>query len=263
MTVKTYAILGATGQTGSEIVQALLPTKAHLNIYARSLTRLQSRFPSIQSAPNVTLFIGDLSNAELLASCLSNADVVLSSVAQNRNEPGLSVAQQTALAIIKALEPRRLSPKTLPTVVFLSSGAVMPDKIAEQNNTFAQRLVHWCIYWVYTDLEKSFELFEANPWVPVTIAAASALVHGTEHDVKLVDDKEAASLIISYTDLAKGMIMMGNEGERWHGKHVAMWVNGGKKISGNPAALLRYLLPNLLAMVCPPLWWLFESYWPR
>jgi len=262
MTVKTYAILGATGQTGSEIVKALLPTSAHLNIYARSLPRLQAQFPSIQSAPNVTLFIGDLSNKDLLASCLSNADVVFSSVAQNRNEPGLSVAQQTALAIIQALEPRR-STERLPTVVFLSSGAVMPDKNAEQNNTFAQRLVHWCIYWVYTDLEKSFELFKANPWVPVIIAAASALVHGTGHEVKLVDDKEAASLLITYTDLATGMIMMGDEGERWHGKHVAMWVNGGKKIGGNPAALLRYLVPNLLAMVCPPVWWLFESYWPR
>lgn len=263
MTTKTYAILGATGQTGSEIVKALLPTKAHLNIYARSLSRLQSQFPSIQTAPNVTLFIGDLSNTELLSSCLTNVDVVLSSVAQNRNEPGLSVAQQTALAIIQALEPRRSSPETLPNVVFLSSGAVMPDQNAEQNDTFAQRLVHWCIYWVYTDLEKSFELFKANPWVPVIIAAASALVHGTGHDVVLVDDKEAASLIISYADLAKGMIMMGDEGKKWHGKHVAMWVNGGKKIKGNPIALLRYLVPNLLAMVCPPLWWLFEPYWPR
>jgi putative NADH-flavin reductase len=263
MTVKTYAVLGATGQTGYGITKALLPSKAHLNIYARSLTRLESRFPSIQSAPNVTLFIGDLSNTELFTSCLSKADVVLSTVAQNRNEPGLSVAQQTALAIIQALEPRRSDPNSLPTVVFLSSGAVMPDKNAERNDTFAQRLVHWCIYWVYTDLEKSFELFKANPWVPVIIAAASALVHGTEHDVQLVDDKEGASMIISYADLAKGMIMMGDEGERWHGKHVAMWVNGGQKISGNPAALLRYLIPNLLAMVCPPLWRLFESYWPR
>jgi hypothetical protein len=262
MSTKTYAVLGATGQTGSEIVKALLPTKAHLNIYARSLSRLQSQFPSIQSATNVTLFIGDLSNTELLSSCLADADVVLSTVAQNRKEPGLSVAQQTALAIIKALEPRRNS-NNLPTVVFLSSGAVMPDKNAEQNDTFAQRFVHWCIYWVYTDLEKSFELFKANPWVPVIIAAASALVHGTEHDVQLVDDKEAASLIISYTDLAKGMIMMGNEGKKWHGKHVGMFVNGGKKIQGNPAALLRYLVPNLLAMVCPPLWWFFEPYWPK
>jgi hypothetical protein len=232
MTIRTYAVLGATGQTGSEIVRALLPTEAHLNIYARSLTRLQSQFPSIQSAPNVTIFIGDLSDTELLTSCLSNADVVLSTVAQNRNEPGLSVAQQTALAIIQALEPRRLNPKDLPTVVFLSSGAVMPDKNAERNDTFAQRLVHWCIYWVYTDLEKSFELFKANPWLSVTIAAASALVHGTEHEVELVDDKEAASLLITYTDLAKGMIMMGERDGMEN-----MWrcgSTGGKRFEKTP-----------------------------
>jgi uncharacterized protein YbjT (DUF2867 family) len=130
--VRTYAALGATGQTGSEIVKALLPTEAHLNIYARSLTRLESQFPSIQSAPNVTIFIGNLFNTELLTSCLPNSDVILSSVAQNRNKPGLSVAQRTALAIIQALESRRSNPENLPTVVFLSSGAVMPDKNAEQ-----------------------------------------------------------------------------------------------------------------------------------
>jgi uncharacterized protein YbjT (DUF2867 family) len=119
--VRTYAALGATGQTGSEIVKALLPTEAHLNIYARSLTRLESQFPSIQSAPNVTIFIGNLFNTELLTSCLPNSDVILSSVAQNRNKPGLSVAQRTALAIIQALESRRSNPENLPTVVFLSS----------------------------------------------------------------------------------------------------------------------------------------------
>jgi hypothetical protein len=58
----TYAILGATGQTGSEIVKALLPTSAHLNIYARSQARLEAQFPHISTAPNVALFIGDLSD---------------------------------------------------------------------------------------------------------------------------------------------------------------------------------------------------------
>lgn len=110
---------------------------------------------------------------------------------------------------------------------------------------------------MYTDLERSFELFKANPWVPVVTAAASALVHDVGHDVVSVDDEECASLIISYTDLAKGMIMMGNGGEKRHGQHVAMIVNGGKKIGGSPAALLRYPIPNLFAMVYPPLWWLF------
>jgi len=262
MSSKTYAILGATGQTGSEIVKALLPTTNHLNIYARSLSRLESTFPNIKSAHNVTLFIGNLDNTDLLSSCLSIADVVLSTVAQNRNEPNLSVAQQTALAIIKALEPKRTE-GTVPTVVFLSSGAIMPDKNQEIHYSWAQGFFHWCIYWVYTDLEKSLELFKANPWIPLVVAAASGLVHDVGHEVELVDDKELASGLESYTDLAKGMIMMGDQGERWHGKHVAMYVNGGEQIGGNPAMLLRYLLPNALAMICPPLWWYFEPYWPK
>lgn len=79
----TYAVLGATSQIGSEIVKALLPTSNHLNIYARSRTRLESKFPSISSARNVTLFIGDLSDTALFSSCLANADAILSAIATN------------------------------------------------------------------------------------------------------------------------------------------------------------------------------------
>jgi hypothetical protein len=258
----TYAILGATGQTGSEIVRALLPTSAHLNIYARSLSRLESQFPSLATSSNVTLFIGDLSDTAVLTACLSTADVVFSAVATNQNQPGLSIAQQTALAIVRALEPRRTG--QCPTVVFLSSGAIHPFQKAKTGIAQMPRwAMHWVISHVYDDLEKGIELLEANPWIPLVVASASGLVHDVAHPVVLTDVLDDMSQLISYADLARGMIMMGDEGSRWRGKHVGLSVNDGQPIGGNPALLMRYLLPNLLAMVCPPLWWLGKDYWPK
>jgi hypothetical protein len=276
--MRTYAILGGTGQTGSEIVRTLLllpPDSTHLNIYARSSQRLETKFPGISNRLNVTLFIGDLSDNQLLSKCLKNADIVLSAVAQNRNEPGCSIAQRTALAIIKALEPRRSAPVATHRhrqkgdagshdkcpVVFLSSGGVAPGNTSR--DTFSGRFMYnWVLYHVYSDLEKSLVLLQQNPRIPLVIAAAGALVHDEPRGVELTTDVMEASKLVSYADLAQGMILMGEQGEKWEGKTVGIIANGGKPIGGNPLALLRYLLPIVLAMVCPPLWWLGKDWWP-
>lgn len=259
----TYAILGATGQTGSEIVRHLLddPT-SHLNIYARSASRLETMHPGLTNLPNVSLFIGQLDDKQLMASCLAKADVVLSAVAQNRNEPGCSIAQRTALAIIEALDGLRTSNRPIPTVVFLASGGVDPVSTAK-SHVVMRKVMHWVLYHVYTDLERSIELFRENPWVPLVIAAAGGLVHSTSHTIELTNDIIRISQLLSYSDLAQGMIRMGNEGEKWNGQFVGIIANEGGPIKANPLALFRYLLPNLLAMVCPPLWWLGKDYWPR
>ncbi|KAI9633747.1 uncharacterized protein MKK02DRAFT_28520 [Dioszegia hungarica] len=256
----TYAILGATGQTGSEIVKALLPTSNHLNLYCRSRARLEAKFPSISSSPSVTLFIGDLSDTSLLSSCLSNADVILSTVAQNQNEPGCSVAQRAALAVIQALEPLRKAGKDIPSLVFLASGSVDPRNPARDQLGF--RFIHWVLHHVYDDLEAAIKLLQQAPWVPLIIACPGGIVHDQVHEVELSGDINEASPLLSYADLARGMIQMAQSKGNWEGKYVAMKVNKGKKIQGNPLALLRYLLPNLLASLCPPLWWWGKDWWP-
>ncbi|KAK4701182.1 hypothetical protein P7C70_g5059, partial [Phenoliferia sp. Uapishka_3] len=254
----TYAILGATGQTGSELVKLLLPTSAHLNVYARNAARLEEKHPGLSAASNVTTFIGDLSNTVLLASCLADADVVLSTVAQNQNEPGCSIAQRTAQAIIEALEGRQ---DKCPTVVFLASFSVDPNNV--KNQAFGARCLHNVLHHVYTDLEKSIVLLQSHPWIPLVVAAPGGLVHhDSTYTVELTSDTALASPLTGYADLARGMIDMGDAGYKWKGEYVGMILNGGKAIEGNPLSLMRYLLPNMLAMVCPPLWRAGRNYWP-
>jgi hypothetical protein len=255
----TYAVLGATGQTGSEIVEALLPTPAHLNIYARSLDRLYTMHSDLITAANVTLFIGDLEDNKLLTACVEDADIVLSTVAQNRNEPGCSFAQRTSWAMIQALKPKRTT-GNCPVVVFLASAGIDPN--VPLNKIFPRNIAHCVLYHVYTDLERSIELLQSHPWIPLVIAAAGGLVHDEPRGIELTGKTETSSKLLSYADLARGMIQMGDEdGEKWSGRWVGMIASQGKPIKGNPLALLRYLLPNLLAMICPPLWWLGRNWW--
>lgn len=257
---KTYAILGATGQTGEQIVQTLLPTEHHLNIYARSKQRLESAFPAIDKAPNVTLFIGDMTDTSLMGSCLADADVVLSAIAQNRNEPGCSIAQQTALALVNALDSRRSS-GDCPTVVFLAEAAIDPNN--PDHRKLSRRLFHWMIHHVYTDLEKAIDFLSLHNWIPLVVACPGALLHSDAHKVELINDTSRCSPMLSYADCARGMIMMGDRGSSDRSRYVGMVVDEGRPIKGNPAALLRYLIPNLMAMVCPPLWWYFKDWWPK
>lgn len=256
---KTFAVLGATGQTGAHLVRNLLDTDHHINVYARSRARLEAKLPGIDHAANVTVFIGALSDTATLTACLADADVVLSTVAQNQNEPDCSIAQQTALAILKALEPRRAS-TNVPTLVFLASLALHPS--FKENQSIFDRLLHWTNYHVYTDCERANELLLSNDWLPTVFACPAGLLHSDAHTVELVDSPTEASQLLSYADLARGMIMMGEAGVKPHGRYVLIKVNEGKPIRGNPAALMRYLLPNVLAMLCPPLWRLGRDWWP-
>jgi hypothetical protein len=254
----TYAILGATGQTGSQLLDQLIPTSAHINVYARSSSRLSTNHPKLPS--NITTFIGNLDDTTLLRECISNVDVIFSTVAQNQNEPGCSIAQQTALALIKALEPVRNTGQC-PTVVFLASGSVEPNH--QKDQTWMFNLFYTFLQHIYDDLEKAIKILQDDLWIPIIIACPGGLVHDDPHRVELVEGCKGASGLLSYKDLAAGMIQMGLEKEKWKGKYVGMKVNDGKKIGGNPASLLRYLIPNILGTYAPALWRLGRGWWPK
>ena len=168
------------------------------------------------------------------------------------------------MSIVQALGPYRspVDGKPCPTLVFLASASLHPANTAITK--LPASLLYWTLHHVYDDLKAAIKLLEANPWIPLVIASPGALIHGSVHDVELTEDLYHASDLLSYADLAKGMIAMGaSEGGDWRGKHVAMRVNHGEQIKGNPAALLRYLLPNLLGSLCPPLWRLGRDWCPK
>jgi uncharacterized protein YbjT (DUF2867 family) len=141
----TYAILGATGQVGSSILDALLQssTKSNpkddikINVFVRSKQKLLSMRPALASHPNISYYEGQLSDAALLASCIHNTRAVFLCIAAQDNVPNCSIAQEQTYAVLSALEENKTknknnhtnsnaNPPTSPKLIILSSASLEP-----------------------------------------------------------------------------------------------------------------------------------------
>ncbi|MCJ1398215.1 hypothetical protein MMC11_001412 [Xylographa trunciseda] len=259
----TYAILGATGSTGSELVKFLLTKpKIHLNLYARSASKLAKLHPAAVSSENVTIFTGDLSDGSLLASCLRSVDVIFQTVATNENEPGCSIALMAAHGVVSALEllKREEGPASFkcPTVVVLSSAVVNPSMAAK-----APHLLHWVLEkslcYIYSDLREATEYLQANHQIRLILAQPGAILQGAPLGFELSEEEPSA--FISYSDLARAMVQMAEEdgGQKWVGKGVApvgLRLNERQK---NFTPLIWYNLRGLLAVYFPSVWWFLRN----
>ena len=256
----TYAVLGATGNTGSELVKCLLcRPSTRIHVYARSASRLRSMHPSLSSNPNISIHVGDLTDVKLLSSCLRGCNAVFSTVASNTNQPGMSIAQRTAHSVVSALEmlreeSRATNPQELwkcPTVVMLSAAPLNLTSSAK-----IPKPVHWlltksCCY-NFQDLRLATEYFRAHEWIPLIVAHPAGIVHAKSQGVRLSADEN--SPIISYAALARGMVMMAEQDEKWVGRGVGLVAEGmgfSFSIFGN---VFLYLLPGLMYALFPWAW---------
>ena len=193
-------------------------------------------------------------SADLLQDCLRNVDVIFSAVAQNTNEPGCSIAQQTAHSIVSALEALRKeqgSSFTCPILVFLSSASLNP--------TFYEatpQLGHWVLsrgcYYIYGDLRVAIGYLKEQSWIPLITAEPPALTHDIPRGYELSQDEVMTG--ISYDDLARGMVQMAEEegGRKWVGKGVGLKATGNVKINYLP--LIHYLVSGTIAYYSPAAW---------
>lgn len=252
----TYAILGATGSTGSSLLRYLheRPDKVNVNVYARSASKVDSLHPYIKGAENVKTFIGDLSSADLLKDCLREVDVIFGAVAQNINEPGCSIAQRTAHTIVSALEALRKEEGPsfkCPILVFLSSASLNPRLIGD-----APWITQWVVeranYHVYGDLAKAIAYLKEQTWIPLITAEPPALVKDISSGYELSQD--GLSGLVSYDDLARGMVQMAEEdgGKKWVGKGVGIKATGNVKKDVLP--LIKYEVVGLLVYFFPFVW---------
>ena len=251
-----YAILGATGSTGSSLLRYLhaRPDKVKVNIYARSASKVESLHPYVSTAENIKTFVGDLSDADLLENCLRNVDVVFSTVAQNTNEPGCSIAQRTAHTIVAALEALRRKEESsfkCPTLVFLSSASLNP-RFAEA----APRVLVWVLergnYYVYKDLATAVEYLKVQRWIPLITAEPPALVQDTPKGHEL--SQEEVTAFVSYDDLARAMVQMAEEedGQKWLGEGVGIKATG--KVKQDVWPLIKLQVAGLIAYFMPSIW---------
>lgn len=249
----TYALLGATGSTGSAILNHLLthPSPAlTLNLYVRSTAKLYKLQPSLSPTlpkhPTINIFEGTLETPDVLARALKGADVIFSCVAENANIPGLTIATDAAEAIIRVCEGLRGQEKgeyKAPLVVVLSSSSMNP-KLAATTPRPVKWIVNTALNWTYADLRRAEALYRSlhdssrdkkeAELLTVIFAQPGGLVPAIEKDKPTghVLSTEESSMMVSYADLGVGMVEMA---ERWEELGL-----GWKGVSVNATGAVRW-----------------------
>ncbi|KAL8910323.1 MAG: hypothetical protein Q9171_004367 [Xanthocarpia ochracea] len=247
-----YAVLGATGATGSNVLKLLKQNPQNkIHVYVRSKPKLLQQAPDIASNPNVKIFTGNIGDTATIKQCLEGTDAVFSTVASNENMPGTHVAQDTAQSIVVALMDIRLTnpDAKLPTIIWLSSAS-----LNEKYYKKGPALLHWFLMHafsnVYGDLAHAERYMALHKkWLKVVFMQPGALVEDKQHGHELSLEKPADFL--SYADLAAGMIEVAEKGGYdWQGVTLGVKTKGTK---------IEYSIPLKLAkgltLHCFPFMW--------
>jgi uncharacterized protein YbjT (DUF2867 family) len=139
-----YAILGATGRTGSSILKLLKasPT-AKIKVLVRSKAKLEKVVPESTSNPNISIFESSISEISTLSQCLTNTKAVFLTVAVVGNVPETTIAQETAHAVVQALT--RLKEKNVtfkpPRLIVLSSASI-DNKVWTTTPAIVHNILH-------------------------------------------------------------------------------------------------------------------------
>lgn len=256
----TYAILGATGETGSAVLRHLTARPASnltLHLFVRSSKKLYSLHPSLIDKNNIVVFEGTISDSAVLAQCLRGATTIFSCVALNESMPGQSIALDTAKAIVSTLQllqkdnPLDYRP---PTVVMLSAAPLNPN-FSRDVPIFLKYILHAAFSNAYDDLGRAEALYKSlmgENLLNIIFAQPPAIMPGrvpTGYELSTT----RASRVVSYADLGIGMVEMAERGEEFVGKDVSVNATGEVKVNWGPN--LKNLAKGLLAHFFPGGWW--------
>lgn len=223
----TYAVLGATGNCGSSLIQVLLSSpNTTIHAYCRNEAKLAQMFPDAIKAQHIKTFAGQIDNVDLFAQCVRGCRTVFVAVTMNDNIPGVRVAQDTARTLIAALEKVRAEGIRMPKIVVLSSASLEPQLCHNLPG-----LMHWVVVHansnVYEDLRVQERLLRAeHEWLSSIFVKPGGLVKDKQRGHKL--DLETQETFVSYLDLAAAMVEAADDPEnRYDMKDVTVQNVGG------------------------------------
>jgi uncharacterized protein YbjT (DUF2867 family) len=137
--MKTYAIIGATGNTGKPITLGLLEKGQTVRVISRSLAKAKALVNSVSPNNPVEIFEGDSSNAALLVKAFKGADTVYAMVPFSPLAPDYFAFQQSHVnAMAEALRETGVKyVVTLSSVgAHLKSGAGVVQGLQKMEETF-------------------------------------------------------------------------------------------------------------------------------
>lgn len=254
----TYALIGATGATGSSVLRCLLQTASEsdpfsINILVRSRPKLLGMFPGLERrSPTVRIFQDESTNPEPLDAVLHNASVLFMCVGQNGSPMGTSLVQDSVIAVVDALRRQRRHRhrhRHPCTVIQLRSASLNPA-LAVQVPRFVHRLVSFCLFAGYTDLRRACEvLHEASlagllQYVlvdPPTLHDADGRTP-TGHELIIA---EPQTICLSYADLGVALCEIADRAYEFQGQAVGVTATGPVRQSWG--VLLGYLAQGGMA----------------
>lgn len=253
----TYALLGATGSTGSAILRVLLeepPPGLKLKIFVRSKSKLSKSFPRLedQTPFPIEIIQGTPDDAAALQTCLRGANVVFMCIATNQSTRTNSICFDVTTAIVAALTHlRQEQGYTIPTILQLrsvNSNALITSKMSP----IAVSVVRFCLYYVYSDLERGCDLLEKtgreDPALLNYIFVDPPGLHDstgtarTGHQLMLT---EPPKMHLNYSDLGAGFCEVAERRNEFSGKAVAVSATGA--VNMTMSVLVGYIATGLKA----------------
>ena len=263
----TYAILGATGNCGTALIENLLRRQpsSKIRAYCRNQAKLLRLVPSLvddtSKKDQVQIFEGSIHDIPLLASCIRDCDAVFLVVSTNSNVPGLRVGQDTALGVIRALKELRReqpsstsssSPMQMPKLLLLSS-ATNDEQLSHHTPALLHHILLLSASNVYHDLREAEHHLRAEEDWPSTIfvkPGALSIDIQRGHALSLTE----AESPVSYLDLAAAMIEAADDPDgRYDGRNVSVVNTGGRARfpMGTPWCILLGLLSHWFPALHP------------
>jgi hypothetical protein len=254
LVMPSYAVLGATGNTGLALIKVLLqsPDK-EINAYCRSGSKLLNLCPQLRDRKTAKVFEGPLDSAHILVDCLRGTRAAFLAVAQSENLPNCTIAQDAARSVIAALRVLQGENAPLPKLIILSSASLEP-KFCNDVPAWVHTMLYYAASHVYKDLELAETLLRnERSWITGTTWVKPG---GLSHDTQKghVVSKDHAVTPLSYLDLAAGMLEVADDGSGTYAmSNVA--VNPTAKDVAFPWNAPMALVRGLLFHFCP---WTFR-----
>lgn len=251
---KTYTVLGATGNCGTALIETLLlePDAPRIHAYCRNRAKLLKLLPDTKEDGRVRIFEGNIQDVDLLKSCILGCHAVFLVVSTNDNIPGCHVAQDTARAVLAALQRIHQEGGPKPPRLVLLSSATIDDHFSRHVPRLLRLVLLRSASHVYADLAAAEALLQAEAdWLTTVYVKPGALSVDARrgHALSLTDEESP----VSYLDLAAAMVEAVGDaaGGRYDQRNVSVVNTHGpaKFPAGTPwcifMGLLRHFFPFL------------------
>ncbi|GAB7355637.1 hypothetical protein MBLNU459_g6357t2 [Dothideomycetes sp. NU459] len=221
----SYAVLGATGNTGQCLLQVLSQSpENHVRAYCRSKAKLQRLSPDICSNEKFKVYEGDLEDGALIAECISGTRAVFLAVAASENMPGCKIAQDTARVVVAALDTLDTTetPQQPPPRLVVLSSASLVDHLCRDLPRFVHRMLLTAMSHVYGDLRAAETFLRSkSDRISSTFVKPGGLSFDEQRGHQLSTERQQT--FVSFMDVAAGMVEVAEaEGDKWDMQNVSV-----------------------------------------